>query len=187
MEAKGIIDEEEILRRKKEKEAKLRENYDQTIFDQKYLRDLKMRAEKKQRMEEEKMQKEKEQNTFRPELQKTAKSRQSISKSPVQMIREQSSHKAQIISYRQLSPSKKGLLNAGDGGSSRNQIAETGMTPNKGFNQLYRTQNLNTPHQPYGVEHSPMTMLFKNGKAVAKPQISSPPPFIKRNQVGVIK
>ena len=55
MEAKGIIDEEEILRRKKEKEAKLRENYDQTIFDQKYLRDLKMRAEKKQRMEEEKM------------------------------------------------------------------------------------------------------------------------------------
>ena len=53
MEALGIPDEEEIIKKKKEKELQLKDKFNIESFGQKYDMELKRRAEKKKKLEEE--------------------------------------------------------------------------------------------------------------------------------------
>jgi hypothetical protein len=50
MEAMGIVDEEEIIRRRKEKDLLLRDKFNLETFEQKYEKELRMREEKKRRL-----------------------------------------------------------------------------------------------------------------------------------------
>lgn len=67
MEAMGIPDEEDIIRSKREKEERLKNNngvFSIETFEQKYERELKRRADKKRKLEEDKQEREREQYTF---------------------------------------------------------------------------------------------------------------------------
>lgn len=66
MEALGILDEEEILKKKKEKDIILKDRFSIETFEQKYDRELKRRAEKKRKLEEDKAMR--EAYPFQPEL-----------------------------------------------------------------------------------------------------------------------
>ena len=66
MEALGIPDEEEILKKKKEKDMILKDKFSIETFEQKYDRELKRRAEKKRKLEEDKALR--EAYSFQPEL-----------------------------------------------------------------------------------------------------------------------
>jgi hypothetical protein len=54
MEALGIQDEEEIIKKKREKDIILKDKFSIETFEQKYERELKRRAEKKRKLEEDK-------------------------------------------------------------------------------------------------------------------------------------
>ena len=64
MEALGIVDEEEIIRKKREKDLFLKDKFDLETFEQKYEREIRHRNEKMRRMVELKIQQEKEMCTF---------------------------------------------------------------------------------------------------------------------------
>jgi hypothetical protein len=54
MEALGILDEEEIIKKKREKDIILKDKFSIETFELKYDRELKRRAEKKRKLEEDK-------------------------------------------------------------------------------------------------------------------------------------
>jgi hypothetical protein len=86
MEAMGIPDEEDIIKKKKEKDNLLKDKFNIESFEQKYDRELKKRAEKKKKLEEDKYLREREAYTFQPDLQNNrTPTRASQSKSPVMM------------------------------------------------------------------------------------------------------
>lgn len=75
----GIPDEEEIIRKKRERDIFLRDKFNLETFEIKYDKELRQRTDKKRKLEEEKIKKEKEQCTFKPDLE-----RRSASRSPKQ-------------------------------------------------------------------------------------------------------
>jgi phosphoglycerate-specific signal transduction histidine kinase len=64
MEALGIPDEEDIIKKKREKDNMLKDKFNIETFEQKYDRELKKRAEKKKKLEEDKQLREREAYTF---------------------------------------------------------------------------------------------------------------------------
>ena len=66
MEALGILDEEDIIKKKREKDNILKDRFSIETFEQKYDRELKRRAEKKKKLEEDKALR--EAYSFQPEL-----------------------------------------------------------------------------------------------------------------------
>lgn len=64
MDQLGIVDEEEIIRRKKEKDLFLKDKFNLESFEQKYEREIRLREEKKRRLVEQKMKEEKDMCTF---------------------------------------------------------------------------------------------------------------------------
>lgn len=51
MQAQGIVDEEEIIRKKKERDIFLKDKFNLESFEQKYERELKQRNERQKRRE----------------------------------------------------------------------------------------------------------------------------------------
>lgn len=64
MELLGIVDDEEIMRMKREKDLYLKDKFSLETFEFKYEKELRQRNEKKRRMEEEKVKKEQDLCTF---------------------------------------------------------------------------------------------------------------------------
>ena len=71
----GIPDDEEIIRKKRERDIFLRDKFNLESFEIKYDKELRQRTEKKRKLEEEKIKKEKEQCTFKPDLERRSASR----------------------------------------------------------------------------------------------------------------
>lgn len=68
MDALGIVDEEEIIRKKRERDLFLKDKFSLESFEMKYERELRQRNEKKRKMLELKLQQEKEMCTFQPDI-----------------------------------------------------------------------------------------------------------------------
>ena len=60
----GIQDEEEIIKKKKEKDLQLKDKFNIESFGEKYDRELKKRADKRRKLEEDKVSREREEYTF---------------------------------------------------------------------------------------------------------------------------
>ena len=108
MEAMGIPDDEEIIKKRKEKDQILKDKFSIETFEQKYERELKRRADKKKKLEEDKVIREREAYTFTPEL-KTNRTppRNSQSKSPVMSGPRVAAEKASLAQTQPLTGKKK--------------------------------------------------------------------------------
>lgn len=96
----GIVDEEEIIRRKREKDIFLKDKFNLESFEKKYEREIRLREEKKRRMFEQKLREEKEFCTFQPDIKGQNGHNRSVSKSPTQTAKELQASKSSAQTLR---------------------------------------------------------------------------------------